>query len=96
MPGPTINPGALIWSGEHWITYLLEKDANSDSGMVSLYHTHCSSAGEGIVAFVDIPGDNGFCGVCTDSRELADFISETMIRGKGNAFDWDLPMFMQR
>ena len=92
MSRPTINPGGLIWSGEHWINYLRERGTDSDSGMVSLYHTRYSSAGEGSVAFVDIPGADGFCGVCTDNRVLAEFIIETMIRGKGNPFDRELPM----
>jgi hypothetical protein len=60
--------------------------------MVSLYHAHYSTAGEGTVAFVDIPGASGFTGVCTDNREFAQFIIETMIRGRGNVFDRDLPL----
>lgn len=92
MSRPVINPGTLIWSGEHWINYLREQDSESDSGMVSLYHTRYSIAGEGSVAFVDIPGDEGICGVCTDNAELAGFITETMIRGKGNPFGRDLPV----
>ena len=84
--------GTLIWSGEHWINYLRPPGTESDSGMVSLYHADYSSAGEGTVAFVDIAGNTGFTGVCTDSRELAEFIIETMIRGRGNPFDRDLPV----
>jgi hypothetical protein len=60
MSRPRINPGNLVWSGEHWINYLREPGAVSDSGMVSLYHTRYSSAGEGNIAFVDIQGDPGF------------------------------------
>lgn len=93
MSRPVINPGTLIWSGEHWINYLREPGSDSDSGMVSLYHTRYSSAGEGNVAFVNIPRDKGFCSVCTDNPELAGFIIETMIRGSGNPFDRDLPLF---
>jgi hypothetical protein len=93
MSRPAINPGTLIWSGEHWINYLREPDAESDSGMVSLYHTRYSRAGEGNVAFVDIPGDPGFSGVCTDNRRVTEFVIETMIRGTGNPFDRDLPIF---
>ena len=83
---------ALVWSGEHWINYLRPPGAESDSGMVSLYHSNYSSAGEGTVAFVDIQGQPGFAGVCTDNRELAEFITEMMIRGRGNPFDRDLPL----
>lgn len=92
MSRPPINPGTLVWSGEHWINYLREPDANSDSGVVSLYHTRYSPAGEGNVAFVDIPGDPGFTGVCTDNIKVARFVIDTMIRGKGNPFDRDLPI----
>jgi hypothetical protein len=92
MDGLQNSLGTLIWSGEHWINYLRPPRAESDSGMVSLYHAHYSSAGEGTVAFVDIAGNPGFTGVCTDNRELAEFISETMIRGRGNPFDRDLPV----
>lgn len=86
------NLGILIWSGEHWINYLRPPGTQSDSGMVSLYHADYSSAGEGNVAFVDIQGQPGFAGVCTDNRKLAAFITEMMIRGRGNPFDRDLPV----
>ena len=92
MSRPPINPGILVWSGEHWINTLREPGAESDSGKVSLYHTRYSQAGEGNVAFVDIPGDPGCSGVCTDNRQVAQFIIDTMIRGKGNPFDRDLPL----
>ena len=84
--------GRLIWSGEHWLNYLRPPGTESDSGMVSLYHSQYSSGGQGTVAFVDIAGDPGFTGVCTDNREFAEFIAETMIRGRGNAFDRELPI----
>ena len=92
MARPVINPGTLVWSGEHWINYLRKPGDQSDSGMVSLYHTRYSAAGEGNVAFVDIPGNPGFTAVCTDNRRVAQFIIETRIRGKGNPFDRDLPV----
>lgn len=92
MPRPTINPGTLIWSGEHWINYLRRPGEDRDSGMVSLYHTRYSVGGEGTVAFVDIPGDSGFGGICTDNREVADFILNTMIRGKRTPSDRELPI----
>lgn len=89
---PPINPGTLTWSGEHWINYLREPGTDSDSGSVSLYRTHYSPAGEGHVALVEIPGDPGFSGVCTDNHDVADFITATFIRGSGNPFDRPLPM----
>jgi hypothetical protein len=92
MSRPAINRGNLIWSGEHWVNYLREPGAQSDSGMVSLYHTRYSPAGEGTVAFVDIASDFGLSAVCTDNRQLAEYITQTMIRGRGNPFDRDLPV----
>ena len=92
MARPVINPGTLVWSGEHWINYLRKPGNRSDSGMVSLYHTRYSAAGEGNVAFVDIPGNLGFTAVCIDNQEVAQFIIETMNRGKGNPFDRNLPV----
>ncbi|MBI3942043.1 MAG: hypothetical protein HY326_03450 [Chloroflexi bacterium] len=89
MSRPVINPGMLIWSGEHWINYLRKPGEDTDSGMVSLYHTRFSAAGEGNVAFVDIPGDPGLCALCTDNRDVARFIKE-MIKGRGNVFDRDM------
>ena len=35
---------------------------------------HWSAAGEGTVAYIDIPGDPGLQAVCTDNRDLAAFV----------------------
>ncbi len=83
--------GTIRWSGEHWINYLRRPGEQVDSGSFSLYHTRYSEAGEGTVAFVDIPAA-GFAAMCTDNRELADWIFDVMIRGRGNQFDRDLPI----
>src|SRR5688572_5928641 len=87
-----ILPGELVWCGEHWINYLREPGQDSNSGMVSLFHTRHSGAGEGNVAFVRIPGPQGFEGVCTDNRDLAEFALATFVRGRGSPFDRDLPI----
>lgn len=84
MSRPVINPGRLIWCGEHWVNYIREPGAKSDAGMVSLYHTRYSDAGEGTVAFVRLPAFD-FDAVCADNREVAQFITELMIR-QGNPF----------
>ena len=89
MSRPAINRGKLVWSGERWIVRLREAGADADSGLVSLYHTRYSPAGEGTVAFVDISGEPGFSAVCTDSRELAGWVIDTMIEKKFNPFDRD-------
>lgn len=95
MSRPVVNPGRLFWSGEHWINYLRIPGQESDSGMVSLYHTRYSTAGEGAVAFVRIPG---LCpeGLYTDNLEIADFIRSIMIQGRGGPFDRDMPVIEAR
>lgn len=91
MARSVINPGTLLWSGEHWINYIRRPDAETDSGMFSLYHTRYSRAGEGTVAFIRLPAV-GFEAICTDNREVTHFISELMIR-EGNPFHGrDLPI----
>ena len=83
--------GTARWSGEHWINYIRRPGELADSGSVSLFHTRYSEAGEGNVAFVDIPGA-GLTATCTDNRELAAWLFDLQIRGRGNQFDRDLPM----
>jgi len=89
MSRPVINPGRLHWSGEHWINYLRQPGADTNSGMVSLYHTRYSAAGEGTAAFVDLADHPDCLGLYTDNHEVAAFIQE-MIRGRGNPFDREL------
>ena len=89
MSRPVVNPGTLTWSGEHWINYLRRQGDSADSGMLSLYHTRYSPAGEGTVAFVSVPAA-GLDLVCSDDEEVAEFIMAQMIRGK--AGPWDRPM----
>ena len=92
MSNDSLKAGTLVWSGEHWINYIRRPGESTDSGMVSLYNTRFSAAGEGIAAFVYIPGNDGFTGYCTNNREVASFMFDTMIRGKGNALDRELPV----
>ena len=84
----------LIWSGEHWIAYLREPGEESDRGRVSLYHVRYSPAGEGTVAYVDIPGDHGMSEVCTDNSPVAQFVADTVVSGDSNNpfFERDLPV----
>ena len=73
-----VKEGRVNWSGEHWISYLRQPGAAADSGMVSLYYMRYTEAGHGFVAFVVIKGDdgNGFKGLCTSNRDVADFVVE--------------------
>jgi hypothetical protein len=87
-----VKKGTLVWSGEHWINYLRRPGEGRDNGMVSLYHTRQSAAGEGTAAFIDIPGDEGLTALCTDNRDVAELVLETMIRGRGTPFDRDMPV----
>jgi hypothetical protein len=89
-----VHPGSLLWSGEHWINYLRPAGGERDSGMVSLYHTACSVAGSGNVAFVLFRDElaTEWSAICTDNRRLVEFTQTTMIRGKVEHFDRELPI----
>ena len=91
MAQTTLSRGPLLWSGEHWILYLRPPGAEADSGQLSLYCAAYSPVGQGTVAYIDIPGFEGLTVACTDNPDLADFISDTMIRGSNNPFDRALP-----
>ena len=84
---------ALVWSGEHWIAYLKNHENQADVGRVSLYRVTYSAAGEGHVAFVDIP-EEAFTGIFTDSVKVAEFISKTVARGpsNNNFYRHDMPI----
>jgi hypothetical protein len=74
---PVVNPGTVLWSGEHWIDYLREPGGEGHTAMFSLYDTIWSTAGEGVTAYVDIPG---FTGVYTDNRAVAVYVHDLLIR----------------
>lgn len=88
----SIHSGKLVWSGEHWIAYLREPAATADSAMVSLFHTSYSPAGEGNVAWIKIPGQGGFEGICTDNPELTDYITAKMVRKGSSPYEADMPV----
>jgi hypothetical protein len=88
-PNP-ILPGRLLWSGEHWICFLRAPGTREDSVRVSLYRSVYSPAGEGHVAFVDVPGS--LQAVLTDNRAFLEFIRETMFRGNAPPFRSSLPI----
>lgn len=75
----SLSQGGLLWSGQHWIAYLRRPGSEDHTGMVSLYRGETSPAGAGTAAFVEIPGDGGFTGLCTDNREFAEFVRQTQV-----------------
>ena len=75
----SLSQGGLLWSGQHWIAYLRRPGSEDHTGMVSLYRGDTSPAGAGTAAFVQIPGADGFTGLCTDNRELAEFVRQTQV-----------------
>ena len=85
-----ILPGRLLWSGEHWICFLRTPGTQEDSARVSLYRSVYSPAGEGHVAFVDVPGS--LQAILTDNRAFLEFIRTTMYRGKALPFGSGLPV----
>ena len=70
------NSGGLLWSGEHWIAYLRRPGEGSNSASVGIYHTRYSPAGEGNVALIDVPGEDGFRAAVTDNRAVYEFTME--------------------
>ena len=87
--------GKVNWSGEHWISYLRAPGASADSGMVSLYNLRYTEAGHGFVAFVSIENGAGarFKGLCTDNRELVDFVVERIThQAQHPLYDEKLPV----
>jgi hypothetical protein len=68
-----LTRGDLLWTGQHWIAYLRRPGEQEHTGAVSLYRAAASPAGSGTAAFVDIPGPQGFTGLCADNRAFGDF-----------------------
>ncbi|MDD9949433.1 MAG: hypothetical protein OXU48_07870 [candidate division Zixibacteria bacterium] len=89
MGRPIVNPGRLYWTGQHWINYIRPPNAGENSAMVSLWHTHYSSAGEGTVAYVLIEHGATYRRICTDNPDLAAFI-RTWMNGRGGMYDMEL------
>ncbi|MXZ73877.1 MAG: hypothetical protein F4207_01950 [Gemmatimonadetes bacterium] len=89
MDRPIVNPGRLHWTGQHWINYIRPPNAGENSAMVSLWHTHYCSAGEGTVAYVLIEHGSSYRRICTDNPDLAAFIRNWM-SGRGGMYDMEL------
>lgn len=89
MDRPVVNRGGLYWTGQHWINYIRPANTGENSGMVSLWHTHYSSAGEGTVAYVLIEDGTSYHRIYTDNPEMAAFIQGWM-RGRGGMYDMEL------
>ncbi|MXW06183.1 MAG: hypothetical protein F4Z81_14130 [Gemmatimonadetes bacterium] len=89
MDRPIVNPGRLHWTGQHWINYIRLPNAVENTAMVSLWHTHYSSAGEGTVAYVLIEHESPYRRICTDNPEMAAFIQDWM-SGRGGMYDTEL------
>ena len=87
MEPAVINRKTLFWTGEHWINFLRRPGEETHSGMVSLYHTHYSAAGAGIVTLVHVDAPQRFTAICTDNRALVPFIQEHWPRGRIAPFD---------
>ena len=93
MQPAVINRKTLFWTGEHWINFLRRPGEDAHSGMVSLYHTHYSAAGAGIVTLVHVDAPQRFTAICTDNRALVPFIQEHWPRGRIPPFDGpDVPV----
>jgi hypothetical protein len=91
----TILPGSLVWSGEHWVNFLREAGADSDSAKISFFHLRYSPAGEGNVAVVRISGQPRFDAVCTDNRAVVNFAVDFFFR-RLDYYKDDLPVVEAR
>ena len=83
--------GDLLWSGEHWIAYLRRSGAARPDRMVSLYHAYTSPAGSGTAAFVQIDGEDGYTGLCTDNTAFARFVKDTQVSPSA-PYNVEMPM----
>ena len=101
IPGPPpqsrVFGGTLRWVGEHWVCGL-QGEEQGETARVSLYHTHASPEGEGVVAYVSIPGEAAppVLGVFTDNRALAAWVHDAWGGGRGGPFGQDPPVFDAR
>ena len=79
--------GSLRWVGEHWVCGL-KGEEEGETARVSLYHTHASAAGEGVVAYVSIRSEaaSPVLGVFTDNRALAAWVHDAWGGGRGGPF----------
>ena len=74
-----INPGRLLWSGEHWINGLRTPQGKTPSAWVSLFHTRYSPAGEGNTAQIIIRADRQLSLICVDDPEVGRFTRERFL-----------------
>ena len=74
-----INPGRLLWSGEHWINGLQSPKGEIPSAWVSLYHTRHSPAGEGNTAQIIIRADRQLSLICVDDPEVGRFTQDKFL-----------------
>lgn len=101
IPGQSVQSrvfgGTLRWVGEHWVCGLQGKKGG-ETARVSLYHTHASPEGEGVVAYVSIRGEAvpPVLGVFTDNRALAAWVHDAWGGGRGGPFGQDPPVFDAR
>lgn len=87
--------GTLRWVGEHWVCGL-QGEEEGETARVSLYHTHASPEGEGVVAYLAGFGGTAVppvLGVFTDNRALAAWVHDAWGGGRGGPFGQDPPVF---
>ena len=99
--GPAVQSrvfgGSLRWVGEHWVC-ALRGEGDEETARVSLYHTHASPAGEGVVAYVSVRSEaaSPVLGVFTDNRALAAWVHDAWGGGRGGPFGQEPPVFDAR
>lgn len=72
---PELNPGKLVWAGEHWINGISIDEDAEPSGWFSQYSIRYSEAGEGNVLQLVIP-EKDICCICTDNLGVGEWVSD--------------------
>jgi len=79
MSRPIVNPGKVLWAGDHLLLYLRPAGAAEDTTRVSHYRTYYAGGGSGNVALVsiDLAGRGGrteLRAIYTDNPALTDWM----------------------
>jgi hypothetical protein len=96
---PVVNPGTVIWAGDHLLLYLKSPGVEGETTLVSFYRTVYSPLGAGHTALVLIDRDAGGWDegdlrvIYTDNEALTAWVRENVVRLPGHPLrDYSLPI----
>ena len=100
---PVVNPGNVLWGGDHLLLYLRRPGSDEDVTLVSYYRTLFSPAGAGRTAMVlsDLNGDgwgpDDHRAIYTDNPAMTAWARQNLARAPGHPFrDPSLPVVTAR